>query len=157
MNCYHHPDRPAVTICPVCGKGLCISCANESTICRSCIRKKAKSSFITALRYLIILLLLAIIGYKWDFIGSDTRPENVMSAYFLMSVCTGVYMLLGKLNFSSNTILIFDAASYGIFQILGLILKIVICFAFGLIATPVIIICQLIILIRNLPLINRSE
>ncbi len=157
MNCYHHPDRPAVVICPVCGKGLCISCANESTVCRSCIQKKAKSSFNTALRYLIILLLLAIIGYRWDFLGTDTRAESGMSAYFLMSVCTGVYMLLGKLNFTSNTIFIFEAVSYGIFQILGLIFKIVICFAFGLIATPIIILWQIFILIKNFPLIYKRE
>lgn len=27
MNCFHHPDRPAVGICKSCGRGLCPACA----------------------------------------------------------------------------------------------------------------------------------
>lgn len=150
MNCYYHPEQPAVTICPFCGKGLCTPCANASTICNSCRQKKTQKSVITALRYLIILSILGIIGYNWDFLGSDTRSENGLSAYFLMAACTGIYMLLGKLNFTYATIFIYDSATYGFFQLIALIFKIVICFAFGLIATPIIIIWQLIILIRNL-------
>jgi hypothetical protein len=29
MNCYRHPDQPAVGICLVCGRGLCAECAVE--------------------------------------------------------------------------------------------------------------------------------
>lgn len=29
MNCFNHPQNPAVGICKSCGKGLCVQCATE--------------------------------------------------------------------------------------------------------------------------------
>lgn len=29
MNCFYHPDKPAVGICKSCSKGLCIDCAAD--------------------------------------------------------------------------------------------------------------------------------
>lgn len=29
MNCYNHPDRPAVGTCKACGKGLCADCSSD--------------------------------------------------------------------------------------------------------------------------------
>ncbi len=42
MNCYNHPEQPAVAQCPDCGKGLCTECAAlyANPICRSCNRKR---------------------------------------------------------------------------------------------------------------------
>jgi len=31
MNCYNHHEDPAVGVCKICNKGLCPSCAREST------------------------------------------------------------------------------------------------------------------------------
>lgn len=38
MNCYNHPDRPAVVQCKQCGKGFCSECANEVVdgLCSNC-------------------------------------------------------------------------------------------------------------------------
>ncbi len=45
MNCFNHPDRPAVAQCPDCGKGLCIECAkaHETTICEDCYQKQIEN------------------------------------------------------------------------------------------------------------------
>ena len=29
MNCYYHPDQPAIGICKHCQRGLCIACATD--------------------------------------------------------------------------------------------------------------------------------
>lgn len=44
MNCFNHPDRPAVAQCPDCSKGLCIECAtaHETHICQACYQKKVE-------------------------------------------------------------------------------------------------------------------
>ena len=51
MNCYNHPDLPAVSSCIDCNKGLCIECSSRYTfpICVECIKiesltNEAKSS-----------------------------------------------------------------------------------------------------------------
>ncbi len=38
MNCYNHPEKPAVVQCRQCGKGFCVDCANDVVdgICPSC-------------------------------------------------------------------------------------------------------------------------
>lgn len=48
MNCYFHPNEPAVTQCTECGRGLCRDCASApgGNLCRNCIEayaEKAKS------------------------------------------------------------------------------------------------------------------
>lgn len=42
MNCFNHPDRPAVAQCPDCSKGLCLECAtaHEQIICNNCLQKR---------------------------------------------------------------------------------------------------------------------
>ena len=42
MNCFNHPDRPAVAQCPDCSKGLCIECAtaHDTHICDVCYQKQ---------------------------------------------------------------------------------------------------------------------
>lgn len=44
MNCFNHPDRPAVAQCPDCSKGLCIECAtaHDTPICDVCYQKKVE-------------------------------------------------------------------------------------------------------------------
>ncbi len=42
MNCYTHPDRPAVGVCVSCGKALCETCVNkvgERLYCGTCSGK----------------------------------------------------------------------------------------------------------------------
>ncbi len=149
MNCYYHPESPAVACCSVCGKGLCVSCASESQICPSCRIARIKKSVKSALIYLVILLVLGLIGYNWDFMGRDGNPECFLSAYCLVSICTGAYLLLGKFQRPAGTILVYDADTYGFIQLFGLIIKAVLAFAVGILVTPIVIIWQLFRLISN--------
>lgn len=37
MNCYYHPDKPAIGLCKYCQRGLCLECsvnAGDSLACR---------------------------------------------------------------------------------------------------------------------------
>lgn len=40
MNCFYHPDKPAVATCTRCGKGLCADCAHkfEPVCCEDCAK-----------------------------------------------------------------------------------------------------------------------
>lgn len=154
MNCFYHTNQPAVTVCPICGKGLCVECAKEATVCKSCRHAKVKSSIKSALSYLIILTVIGTIGYFWDFMGSDTHSENGISAYTLMAFCTGAYLLFGKFQFRSRYIFIGDIATIGLFQILLLIFKAVLALAIGIFFTPIIILWQIILLAKNYPQLN---
>lgn len=43
MNCFNHPDQPAVGICKSCGKGLCAGCAAtlpNGLACRSACEER---------------------------------------------------------------------------------------------------------------------
>lgn len=157
MNCFYHPESPAVTICAVCGKGLCLSCARSSGICPSCKMAQARNAAFSAMKYLVVLFILGFIGYKWDFIGSESHHEGMLSAYILMSICTGAFVLLGQLQLPANTILVYDASSYGIYQLISFIFKACISLVLGLIITPVVIIWQVFRLIRNILLINQIK
>lgn len=44
MNCFNHPDKPAVAQCPDCGRGLCIECAtvHEPPVCARCFQKRTE-------------------------------------------------------------------------------------------------------------------
>lgn len=149
MNCFYHVNQPAVTICPICGKGLCANCAKESSLCESCRQAKAKKSIVSALSYLILLAIIGTIGYFWDFMGSVSRSENGLSAYILMAFCTGAYLLLGKFQFRSRYIVIGDITTFGIFQILLLIFKVALALTIGILFTPLVILWQIILLVKN--------
>lgn len=64
MNCYYHPDRPAVAQCPDCGKGLCYECAshNQRPICPDCNNKRGKNDVVSYLRPIAGIVILFIIG-----------------------------------------------------------------------------------------------
>ena len=54
MNCYNHPDRPAVTQCYICMKGLCKECADKfhecesnHILCDACYVKTAQDGMIS--------------------------------------------------------------------------------------------------------------
>ena len=64
MNCYYHPDRPAVAQCPDCGKGLCRECASkfEKPICPECNGKRGKDDIKTYSKPLIVCAICFVVG-----------------------------------------------------------------------------------------------
>lgn len=64
MNCFYHPDRPAVAQCPDCGKGLCRECASkfEKPICTACNDKRGKSAMMNYAKPLVACAIFFLVG-----------------------------------------------------------------------------------------------
>lgn len=91
MNCSYHPDRPAVTQCPKCQKGLCAECAghNANTLCVDCRKEKRFTSIFTSVIFLIVYAVVFFLGYKWDFLFDSMSDHAFMSGYFLVALVAG--------------------------------------------------------------------
>lgn len=91
MNCSYHPDRPAVTQCTECGRGLCAECATKSgnSVCADCRNRKRGGSIALSLFYLVLYAVVFYLGYKWDFLFKDMDDHAFMSGYFLIAVIAG--------------------------------------------------------------------
>lgn len=90
MNCSNHPDRSATAICSVCGKGLCNDCiSSKPGLCKDCYEAYVRNKVTTAMTYFVMLIIIGIIGYKWDFMGNETYSQPGTSCYTLMAICTG--------------------------------------------------------------------
>ena len=93
MNCFYHPDRPAVTTCTDCGKGLCSECASHSTpiLCPECFDKRKEGNIRKDIRSLVIYVLLFIAGYSLapDDPGKSSEYNPFMIGYALVSIVTG--------------------------------------------------------------------
>ena len=86
MNCYHHPNRPAVAQCVDCHKGLCHTCASkyEIPICDECNNRRKRVERTEYIKPLVISIIIFIIGYQIDGLG-----DNLMVAYFFASAYVG--------------------------------------------------------------------
>lgn len=87
MNCYNHPNRPAVAQCVDCRKGLCQTCSSkyEIPICDECNKKRKKVELIEYIKPIVISVIIFAIGYSIDGLGAD----NAMTAYFLAAAYVG--------------------------------------------------------------------
>ena len=81
MNCSYHPDRPAVTQCPKCQKGLCAECAghNANILCVDCRKEKRFTSILTSVIFLVVYAVIFFLGYKWDFLFDSMSDHAFMS------------------------------------------------------------------------------
>ena len=55
MNCYYHPDQPAIGICKHCQRGLCIACAgdiDDSLACKDRHEEQVRSLDLLTVRKL---------------------------------------------------------------------------------------------------------
>ena len=157
MNCFYHPEKAAVAVCQVCGRGLCVSCADIDLTCPACRKARIRQSVNSAVKYLIALFVVGFIGYIWDFMGSASRSEGGLSAYLLMSICTGAFILYGQFQTGAKTLVFSDPASYLTHQLLNVGFKATLSFIIGAIATPIVIVWQIIILIINLIKLHRTR
>lgn len=97
MNCYYHPDRPAVAQCVDCGKGLCSECASRNSkkvpLCPSCAKKRLTKSIRAGIIYFVVLGIVYYIGYE---IGMNTNNHDASWGWFFVSVWTGLSLMSGK-------------------------------------------------------------
>ncbi len=157
MNCFNHPNESAVAICPSCGRAMCPYCVSKgSTVCHDCKNIYLKAKVAIAIKYLVLLAVIGLVGYFWDFMGKPDMPDKGLSAYLLMSICTGAYFLIGKFSFGNKYILVFDSVSWSVFMLLGMLLKIFLALIIGVFLTPVIIGWQTIVIVRNGSLLFKN-
>lgn len=151
MNCFNHPDVPAVGICPSCGKAFCHACLDDKTsLCKDCAKAVQKSKMYTSMSYLILLLIIGLIGYHWDFIGmSHNEHENFMSAYMLMSATTALYLTSGKISLPFGIIM--SIGTYGFLMLI----KFVVLFIISAFILPFIILWQVFIIAKSRKIISR--
>lgn len=70
MNCFNHPDRPAVAQCLDCGKGLCAECAAAYSIplCDTCAHRRRNAERRRIIKELVLTfgigILLAMLFVK---------------------------------------------------------------------------------------------
>jgi len=103
MNCYYHPDRPAVGTCKNCHRGLCIESAAEATNGLACrgrceqqvesindIIERNKTGYQKAAgAYAGNAILYVLLGLILVIVGALTPPAG----WFLLAF--GVIFLLG--------------------------------------------------------------
>lgn len=125
MNCYYHPDRPAVAQCVDCGKGLCTECASRNSkkipLCPSCAKKRLKRAIKAEIVYFIVLGVVYLIGYE---VGMNTNNHENWG-WFFVSVWTGLSLMSGK--FEIPLLATFLAPTAGcVFTVLKFILAVII-------------------------------
>ena len=131
MNCYYHPDRPAVAQCGTCGKGICKECFDEFQeyrinaipCCPECwnvINKQSTASEYVKLeteykkyRRQVLLFLLTIVTaifflYKMDVNFKETPISEILYQVLIVSLaqssCIGGYYIARSFRRPSATI-----------------------------------------------------
>lgn len=118
MNCFNHPNQPAVAQCADCGKGLCRQCASQYTIpiCQSCNDKRKGSDTVGYIKPLVICIILYIIGYNLEIMG----PDHAFGGYMLMCAYAG-WKFIGQ--FIPNIFLIFNLSAIFWYYLIRLVIS----------------------------------
>ena len=129
MNCYYHPNRPAVAQCPDCGKGLCQECASkyEKPICTECNEKRGVNERRDYLKPLIICSILFVIGCV---VGARTGETPILMGYIFTCIYGGWSIVA---MFFSNIFVSLNIQSIIFYFGLRLLLSIFV----GVFATPI--------------------
>ncbi len=158
MNCYNHPDRSALAICTSCGGGICNECMSPKTgLCVKCYKKYLRGKIVQAIKYLGLLAVIGVIGYLWDPMGKEGMSQAGISSYMLMATCTGIFLLIGKLQIPNITFIGSGATDVGIMMLLIMIIKFIIAVVLGVILLPIIIIWQVATIIINILRLRKSS
>lgn len=131
MNCFYHPDRPAVAQCPDCGKGLCRECASkyEKPICTECNNKRGKSATINYAKPLIVCAILFVVGCMMaNSLGLGDTPAIIG---YILTCIYGGWSIVNI--FFSNIFITLDIHSIIFFYGLKAMLAMIV----GIVATPV--------------------
>lgn len=158
MNCCNHPDRSATAICTACGKAICNECiSSKAGLCKNCYKAYLHSKVVTAIVYLIAIVIIGIIGYNTDFMGRDGYSQQGASCYMLMATCTGLFLISGKIKIPLITFLAMGANNVGIMMLFVMILKFILAVILGSILLPFIIIWQISIIALNFSRIKKND
>jgi hypothetical protein len=90
MNCVIHYQMPAVTVCRVCGSGLCPECASAQNppVCKNCLSRhytRLKKEYITSFVLSAILAVLTI-AFGIYSVNSKSIPLSQISIINLLVV-----------------------------------------------------------------------
>lgn len=145
MNCYYHPEEPAVAQCADCGKGLCPECASRNSkkipLCPTCAKKRLTKAVLAGIVYFVVLAIVYYIGYK---IGMSSNNHDASWGWLFVSVWTGLGLMSGKFEIP----LLASLVSPGTGCVLGII-KIIIALIIGFILWIPIALWNLFCLVRN--------
>ena len=129
MNCFNHPNRPAVGQCNNCGKFLCEECAASTNpiLCDDCVseivcyqEKSERRLFIIA----VVLFVLSFVGTIMEITVAKMNYGNIplsSSLYLLFAVSfmwAGVpygWVKLNKLSETLNVVLILPVIGWIIY------------------------------------------
>lgn len=131
MNCYYHPDRPAVAQCPDCGKGLCRECASkfEKPICAACNDKRGKSAMVNYAKPLVVCAIFFLVGCLVGKSAGFGDAPAIMG--YIFTCIYGGWSIVDM--FLSNIFISLDIRSIVFYYGLKIILAVII----GIFATPI--------------------
>lgn len=158
MNCHNHPQREATAICTECGQALCNECvSSKSGLCKSCYDTILSGKIIVAVSYLVILAVIGVIGYLWDPMGKDGMSESGNSCYMLMAICTGLFLISGRIQLPAITFLAAGANNVGFVMLFAMLVKFIIAVVLGSLLLPFVIIWQLFVIVFNIIKIKNNK
>jgi hypothetical protein len=143
MNCFYHPEQPAVAQCSGCGKGLCLSCASRfsSPACKTCFNRGINFARSEIVKELLITfglgLALTFCLLKGNIIKIDfsERPSDaIVMILILFYTTSGIVAGWQTLTRITPSIFLFLPI---IGWILYFSLKLVLSFYVGLVMLPV--------------------
>ena len=109
MNCFNHPDVPAVGICKACQKGLCKECAFDLGHGIACKNHREEvevlSQYQSGMRSLFILMLLGVVLFLSGILMGTMDTGSVLrimgtGMIVLSSLILALIWALKKINTS---------------------------------------------------------
>ncbi len=143
MNCFNHPNTPAVTFCSKCQKSLCHQCSNYShpALCDECnteLKDKAlRAIYIELLLYPIAGFLLCYFAYTKIFKENPQFWIYIILFYGGASVVAGwQYITEFSQNRQANSNKIIIREENPIITLLGKLVKLVLASQIGFFLLP---------------------
>lgn len=109
MNCYNHPEIPAVGICTACNKGICPACEDQESnqlICISCseIQPVISTPIRTYRRSYVRPIFLILFGliYVIAFGLSKAKTDYVALSLGLLFIVYGGYLFYLAARFNNQ-------------------------------------------------------
>ena len=105
MNCYNHPNLPAVSSCIDCNKGLCIECSSRYTfpICVECNKNRISHERSEIIKDFFIIFgggaVITFIVFNSQF-SKQRFAHNVIHYALLCLFFTGCRLEISKQNYS---------------------------------------------------------
>ncbi len=145
MNCFNHPEEPAVSQCMDCQKGLCTSCSTMYSphLCTVCYQARKQEEIKKGVLSLILYAVLFFFGYKLNFLGTDHEGNTRQwtSAYFLAAIYTGYKIFNRYIGWKAT------GGTLG-FLVIFSMFKFIICVFIGYFTAPLVILGQVVCIVQ---------